>query len=233
GIQTAKVCTKDEGGSEEIDVEKLTEIYVRFYWDHRKKRSCKLRCAQVWSGKKWGGQFIPRVGMEAVVEFLDGDPDRPLVVGCVYNDEYKPPYELPAKKNIAGIYTDSTKGSGGYNELHFDDTKKSEKIRMHGEKDHEVVIRNAETWDIGEIFKPPKGSPSRDTKIQNGDDKLDVQSGDQNIKICQDQTFKIGMNQKTDVGMTIDTKAGLMIEIHVGDSKITSDPISITMKSTL
>jgi type VI secretion system secreted protein VgrG len=233
GIQTAKVCTKDEGGSEEIDVEKLTEIYVRFYWDHRKKRSCKLRCAQVWSGKKWGGQFIPRVGMEAVVEFLDGDPDRPLVVGCVYNDEYKPPYELPAKKNIAGIYTDSTKGSGGYNELHFDDTKKSEKIRMHGEKDHEVVIRNAETWDIGEIFKPPKGSPSRDTKIQNGDDKLDVQSGDQNIKICQDQTFKIGMNQKTDVGMTIDTKAGLMIEIHVGDSKITIDPISITMKSTL
>ena len=99
GIQTAKVVTKDEGSSEEIDVEELTEIYVRFYWDRKKKRSCKLRCAQVWSGKSWGGQFIPRVGQEAVIEFLEGDPDRPLVVGTVYNDEYKPPYELPVEED--------------------------------------------------------------------------------------------------------------------------------------
>ena len=76
------------------------EIYVRFHWDRKKKRSCRLRVAQVWSGKKWGGQIIPRVGQEAVIEFLEGDPDRPLVIGTVYNDEYKPPYELPAKKTI-------------------------------------------------------------------------------------------------------------------------------------
>ena len=64
----------------------------------RKKRSCRLRVAQVWSGKNWGGQIIPRVGQEVVVEFLEGDPDRPLVIGTVYNDEYKPPYELPARR---------------------------------------------------------------------------------------------------------------------------------------
>ena len=103
GIQTAKVVTKDDDSTEEIDVEKLGEIYVRFYWDRKKKRSCRLRVAQVWSGKKWGGQIIPRVGQEAVIEFLEGDPDRPLVIGTVYNDEYKPPYELPAKKTIARI----------------------------------------------------------------------------------------------------------------------------------
>jgi len=234
GIQTAKVVTKD-GGSEEIEVEKLTEIYVRFYWDRKKKRSCKVRCAQVWSGKKWGGQFIPRVGMEAVVEFLEGDPDRPLVVGCVYNDEYKPPFELPGKKNIAGLKTDSTKnGGGGYNELSFDDTKKSEKIVMHGEKDHEVTIKHAETWDIGETFETPMGSPSRKTTIQKGYDKLDIQKGDQNIEIgTGNQSVKIKMTQKTDVGMTIETKAGIQIEIKVGDSKITINPMQIKLEATM
>lgn len=77
GIQTAKVVTKDDNSSEEIDVESLGEIYVRFFWDRKKKRSCRLRVAQVWSGKRWGGQIIPRVGQEVVVEFLEGDPDRP------------------------------------------------------------------------------------------------------------------------------------------------------------
>jgi type VI secretion system secreted protein VgrG len=214
GIQTAKVVTKDDGGSEEIDVEKLTEIYVRFYWDHRKKRSCKLRCAQVWSGKKWGGQYIPRVGMEAVIEFLEGDPDRPLVVGTVYNDEYKPPYELPSKKNIAGIYSDSTKGGGGYNEFCFDDSKMSEKIRMHAEKDHEVVIRHAETTEIGEIFEIPKGSPSRETTLKLGDDKLTISTGDQNVSI------PLG-SQKTD--------ATIQIMDSVIASSITITPASISI----
>src|SRR4029077_19439998 len=109
GIQTAKVVTKDDNSSEEIDVEPLTEIYVRFFWDRKKKRSCRLRVAQVWSGKRWGGQIIPRVGQEVVVEFLVGDPDRPLVIGTVYNDEYKLPYDLPSKKTIAGLKSDSTK----------------------------------------------------------------------------------------------------------------------------
>jgi len=152
GIQTAKVVTKDEGGSEEIDAEALSEIYVRFHWDRKKKRSCKLRCAQVWSGKKWGGQFIPRVGQEAVVEFLEGDPDRPLVIGTVYNDEYKLPYEIPSNKTISGIKSDSTKGSGGYNEWQFEDKKGSEKIGLHAEKDYDLVIRHAETRTIGETF---------------------------------------------------------------------------------
>lgn len=111
GVQTAKVVTKDDNSSEEIDVENLGEIYVRFFWDRKKKRSCRLRVAQVWSGKKWGGQIIPRVGQEVVVEFLEGDPDRPLVIGTVYNDEYKLPYDLPSKKTIAGLKSDSTKGA--------------------------------------------------------------------------------------------------------------------------
>ncbi len=226
GIQTAKVVTKDEGGSEEIDVEKLTEIYVWFYWDrkkHKEKRSCKIRVAQVWSGKKWGGQFIPRVGMEVVVEFIEGDPDRPLIVGTVYNDEYKPPYDLPSKKNIAGIYSDTTKGGGGYNEFHLDDTKMCEKIRMHAEKDHEVVIRHAETTEIGETFEIPLGSPSRKTTIHKGDDNLTLETGSQNIDIAGMQT--------TNVKLMISTTATVSLTLTVGMSTITMTPASISLNS--
>jgi type VI secretion system secreted protein VgrG len=201
GIQTAVVVDKQARGrvdssQEEIEVEKLSEIYVSFYWDrrqHTEKRSCKLRCAQLWASKKWGGQFIPRIGMEVVVEFLEGDPDRPLVTGCVYNDDNHPPYDLPAQKTKSGIKSESSKGDHGYNEWNFEDKKGSEQINVHAQKDLNVVvlnnetrtvghdmtttIKNSETRTIGEKFKPPKGSASRQTTLKNGDDKLDVESG--------------------------------------------------------
>jgi type VI secretion system secreted protein VgrG len=220
GIQTAKVVTKDDNSSEEIDAESLSEIYVRFYWDRKKKRSCKLRVAQVWSGKRWGGQFIPRVGQEAVVEFLEGDPDRPLVIGTVYNDEYKLPYEIPSNKTISGIKSDSTKGSGGYNEWQFEDKKGSEKIGLHAEKDYDLVIRHAETRTIGETFG---SGTSRDTTLKNGDDKLDIQNGSQHIKISKDQTI--------DVQQTITVTANVSIELKVGASKILLEQSGITIEA--
>jgi type VI secretion system secreted protein VgrG len=214
GIQTAKVVTKDSNSNEEIDVEELTEIYVRFHWMREqgdkegKQRSCKLRVAQVWSGKAWGGQFIPRVGQEVVVEFLEGDPDRPLVVGTVYNDKYKPPYELPSKKTIAGIKSDSTKnGGGGYNEWNFEDKKGSEKITVHAEKDLDTVILHAETRTIGEKFDSPSGSASRQTTLKMGDDQLDVESGQ------------------------ILHTAKLKIKLTVGPSTLTIDPTGITLQA--
>jgi type VI secretion system secreted protein VgrG len=227
GIQTAKVVTKDDGSSEEIDVEELTEIYVRFYWDRKKKRSCKVRCAQVWSGKRWGGQFIPRVGQEAVIEFLEGDPDRPLVVGTVYNDEYKPPYELPAKKTIAGIKSDSSKGGNGYNEWHFEDKKGSEKITVHAEKDLDTTVLNKETRTIGEKFVPPKGSASRETTLKNGDDNLTIQMGDQTI------TIPIG-KQTTTAGMSITIQVGpSIVNLTPGSISLTSPSISLTAVSAI
>ena len=227
GIQTAKVVTKDEGSSEEIDVEELTEIYVRFYWDRKKKRSCKLRCAQVWSGKRWGGQFIPRVGQEAVIEFLDGDPDRPLVVGTVYNDDNKPPFELPSKKTIAGIKSNSTKGGNGHNEWSFEDKKGSEKITIHAEKDLDKTVLNKETRTIGEKFVPPKGSASRETTLKNGDDKLTIQMGDQAI------TIPIG-KQTTMAGMSITIQVGpSIVNLTPGSISLTSPSISLTAVSAI
>ena len=225
GIQTAKVVTKDEGSSEEIDVEELTEIYVRFYWDRKKKRSCKLRCAQMWSGKRWGGQFIPRVGMEVVVEFLEGDPDRPLVVGTVYNDDNKPPYDLPSRKTESGIKSDSTKGGNGYNEFSYEDKKGSEKITVHAEKDLDTTVEHKETRTIGPRFMPLKGSASRETTLRQGDDDLTLMTGDQNIKLMLgDQMTLIMVGSQT----TIVTKS---ITFMCGSSIINMTPGSITLTS--
>ncbi|WP_315832425.1 type VI secretion system Vgr family protein [Bradyrhizobium prioriisuperbiae] len=222
GVQTAKVVTKDDNSNEEIDVEELGEIYVRFFWDRKKKRSCRLRVAQVWSGKRWGGQIIPRVGQEVVVEFLEGDPDRPLVIGTVYNDEYKLPYDLPSKKTIAGLKSDSTKGGSGYNEWNFEDKKGSEKITIHAEKDHDVTVRDTETRTIGD---KAMGGDTRKTTLKNGNDKLDINLGGQHITMTMDQTV--------DAGISISLTANVMIKFQVGASSITLTPAAILINAPI
>jgi type VI secretion system secreted protein VgrG len=231
GAQTAVVVDRDAHGrvdraEEEIEVEKLTEIYVSFYWDRRQykeKRSCKVRCAQLWAGKKWGAQFIPRIGMEVVVEFIEGDPDRPLVTGCVYNDANQPPWNLPDQKTISGIKSESTKGGNGFNMWNFEDKKDHEQINVHAQKDLNVKVLNNEsrsvgssmtttigysqTTTIGSGFKPPTGKPSRQTTIKNGDDQLNVESG------------------------AILYEAKMKIELKVGPSTLTIDPTGITLNA--
>jgi type VI secretion system secreted protein VgrG len=147
GAQTAKVVCAD---GEEIDVDEHGRITVQFFWDRQKKTSLRVRVAQVWAGKGWGGIFIPRVDQEVVVVFLEGDPDQPLVVGAVYNGENTVPYTpLPKMKTWNGIKSESTKGGGGYNEWVFNDEASKELIRGHAQKDLEFKVLNNETWDIG------------------------------------------------------------------------------------
>jgi len=222
GPQTAKVVGKS---GEEIDVDEHGRILVQFYWDRKKMQSCRVRIAQVWSGKKWGGIFIPRIDQEVVVEYLEGDPDRPLVTGTVYNNDNKVPYTLPDNKTIAGWKSDSSKGHGGYNELIFEDKKGSEKIGVHAEKDLKLVILNSETREIGENFTPPLGSASRSTTLKNGDDELSVQMGNQKVTIMGNQT--------TEVNQSIETTATLSMTLTVGASTITITPVSISLFSPL
>jgi type VI secretion system secreted protein VgrG len=243
GPQTAKVVGKQ---GEEIDVDEHGRILVQFYWDRDKRPSRRVRVAQMWSGKTWGGQFIPRINMEVVVEHLDGDPDRPLVVGTVYNADNKYPYDMPDKKNRAGIKSESTKnGSGHYNELYFDDTKGSEEIHMQAERDHTVLIKNSETATIGTIFETPQGSPSRSTTIKNGDDQLAISQGHQTVTLDagnQTTTLKMG-NQTTELKMgnqatkvdlgKIDTEAMQSIELKVGQSSVKLDQMGVTIKGMM
>ena len=214
GIQTAKVVGKEGEEKEEISTDEHGHIWVQFHWDREPQKSCPVRVAQTWAGKRWGALFLPRVGMEVVVDFIEGDPDRPLVTGCVYNGDNKPPY-LPADKTVSGWKSDSSNHNGGYNEFVFDDKKEKEKIRMHAERDHEVTVKHAETRTIGETFKPPMGSPSRSTTIKHGDDQLTIESG----------------NQTTHVKMAISTEADISITLKVGASTLNITKGSISLMS--
>jgi type VI secretion system secreted protein VgrG len=243
GIQTAKVVTEKDGSNEEIDVKELTEIFVRFHWMREegdkdgKQRSCKLRCAQLWSGKNWGGQFIPRVGQEVVVEFLEGDPDRPLVVGTVYNDQYKPPYDLPAKKTQSGIKSDSTKnGGGGYNELMFEDQKGSELVRFHAQKDLNSVIENEEKRNVGTDQSLTVGTDQTITIGQSQTETIGMNQsltigGSQTETIAQNQTLSVGMSQTVMIGMAQTVTAGATITLVCGASSIIMTPASIVINS--
>ncbi len=206
GVQQARVV-----GSGEIDVDEFGRIEVCFAWmqtqpsgwsrSDEEARSMRVRVAQVWAGKEWGAMFIPRRGMEVLVSFLNGNPDYPVVIGCLYNADNMPPFQLEGKKNIAGWKSDSTEGGGGYNEFSMDDTKGSEKVTFHAQKDLDSTIENNETRLI---------KSNRDTTIK-ANDKLTVT---QNIEIeaFQSITLKVGTNKivMNQAGITIE---GLMIKV--------------------
>jgi len=215
GIQTAKVVGEK---GEEIDVDEYGRIKVEFFWDRKKKQSCRIRVAEMWAGKKWGWQFIPRIGMEVVVEFLEGDPDRPLVVGSVYNGEYKHPYDLPGNKTQSGVKSRSTKDCpDGFNQIQFEDQTNAEQINMHAQKDHNVIVKHAETWKIGEKFEAPTGMPSREVTLQKGDDKLKISTG----------------SRDTDIALMDQLKAGVLIKLECGASKITMTPATISIEAPM
>ncbi|GAB2187154.1 type VI secretion system Vgr family protein [Roseibium sp. LAB1] len=201
GPQTAKVV-----GQGEIDVDEYGQIMVEFHWDRDKTQSRRVRVAQVWSGKNWGGIYIPRVGQEVIVQFLEGDPDQPIIVGTVYNAENMPPYPLPGEKNKAGIKSDSTVGGGGYNEFVLDDSKGQELIGVHAQKDMETVIENDEMLHVKNC---------RETKI-------DV-----------NRTEKVGKNTTEEIGMNWKVTAGTKIQFICGTSKITMTPTSIKIEALM
>lgn len=143
GHQTAKVV-----GDGDIDVDEYGRILVRFHWDQEEDQSRRCRVAQVWAGNRWGGIFTPRVGMEVLVAFLEGDPDQPLVVGALYNDKHMPPYDLPAEKTKSGWKSNSTTSGSGFNEFIFDDEDDNELVRLHAERNLEAVIEQDESRTV-------------------------------------------------------------------------------------
>ncbi len=183
GAETARV--QAEGGSEEILVDEHGRIRVQFPWDRegakKARTSCFIRVAQAWAGTAFGVVFLPRVGMEVVVSFLGGDPDRPLITGCVYNGEHPHPYKLPENKTRSVIKTQSSPGGNGFNELRFEDKAHAEEIFVHAQKDMNEVVRNCHTLSVGA-------------------DESNSIGHDQSNEIKNDQRTKVGVNQVIEVG---------------------------------
>ncbi|HZS44233.1 MAG TPA: type VI secretion system tip protein TssI/VgrG [Blastocatellia bacterium] len=182
GSQTAIVVGKS---GEEIWTDKYGRIKVQFHWDQEGKNdensSCWIRVDQGWAGKQWGGIFLPRIGQEVIVSFLEGDPDRPLVTGAVYNAEQLVPYTLPDDQTKSTIKTNSSKGEG-FNEIRFEDKKDSEEIFVHAQKDMNIKVEHDRTKNVlHDEVNTIKNS--RTTTIQEADESLTVSKGNRTVKV--------------------------------------------------
>lgn len=244
GPQTAFVIDENPEPSEEIWPDKYGRVRVRFPWDREGKYACWVRVVQQWAGKGWGFQWIPRVGDEVMVAFLDGDPDRPLVVGSVYNHDNMPPFSLPDNKTQSGFKTRSSMkgGSDNFNMIRFEDKKGSEELYLHAEKDMLTMVENHETRKVGE---------SRETTIAQ-DDKEDVQQGNHELTVDQgDRKCTISMGNDTltvslgnvthtaSVGtykvqaMQVEVDAQVSLKLSCGPSSIQMTPMSMQITAPM
>jgi type VI secretion system secreted protein VgrG len=245
GSQTALVVGPP---GEEIYTDKFGRVKVQFHWDREgtkdENSSCWLRVAQPWSGKQWGAHFWPRIGHEVLVDFLEGDPDRPLIVASIYNGENMPPYTMPDNQTRTGIKTRSSPNGDPekFNEIRFEDKTGEEEIYIHAEKDFNRVVENNETIKVG-FDKQDDGNQTieifNNQELTIGDPKCS--DGSQTIQIWKDRnvTLKQGSDTLTiQLGdQTTDVQAGQSsttalqsIELKVGSNSIKIDQMGITIK---
>ena len=218
---------------EEIYCDEYGRVRVHFHWDRRPgdengTSSCWIRVMQPWAGPLYGHIWIPRVGMEVVVDFIEGDPDRPLITGCVYHNRNMPPYPLPANKEWNGIKTRSTKGGtvDNYNEIRLEDTIGQELFRIQAERDLHIYVKNDRSeYILNDRFLDVAND--KHERVEN-DKYTDVYGdfnehikGDQNVQIDGDAKLKIGGDQTEEVsGDKNSTVDGDFAEDIQGDTSI-------------
>jgi type VI secretion system secreted protein VgrG len=192
GTQTAIVVGKS---GEEIWTDQYGRIKVQFHWDQEGKNdensSCWVRVAQTWAGQGWGSLFLPRIGQEVVVSFVNGDPDCPLVIGAVYNAQQTVPYSLPSEQTKSTIKSNSSKGGGGFNELRFEDKKDAEEIYLHAQKDLNLTVQHDCTTEVlNDATTTIK--QNRSVTIQEANDTLVVEKGNRTLQVkTGDETHQV------------------------------------------
>lgn len=224
GTQTA-VVTGPSG--EEIYTDDHGRVKVQFHWDREgqydENSSCWIRVSQVHAGKGFGGIDIPRIGEEVIVSFMEGDPDRPLITGRVYNAELMPPFGLPSQKVVSGMKSNSTPGGGGYNEMSMNDTKGKEGMTIHAQKDMGTTVEN-----------------DRSATIVGGSDTIAVQAGTRAVTVKGDtsltveagnRTVNVTGNYQLDTTSEINMQAPAKIKLACGGSSVTIEPAKITLNA--
>lgn len=189
--------------NEEITTDEHGRIKVQFHWDRDGKfdqdSSCWVRVIQSWAHGKWGSQFIPRHGMEVIVEYIDGDLEKPIVTGCVYNGKNKSPLALPDEATQSGVVSRSTKEgtADNANMILLEDKKDEELLFIQAERDAERIVKNNDTQTIGTEYKDPGDQTvtihnDRTVTLKEGNDTLKVEKGDQTIDVKKKITIKAG-----------------------------------------
>ncbi|MCQ4276803.1 type VI secretion system Vgr family protein [Stutzerimonas degradans] len=222
GSQTA-VVTGPAG--EEIHCDEYGRVRVQFHWDRAgqadDKTSCWLRVSSSWAGDRYGGIAIPRVGMEVLVTFLEGDPDQPLVTGCLYHKEHQVPYDLPANKTRTVFKTLSSPGGGGYNELRIEDRQGTEQIYLHAQRDWDENIEHDQKIRVGHERHDRVEANSysefraEEHRTTHADRKSEVRASD-HLNVGNSQHLKVGAGQFIEAGNEIHLSSGLKVVLEAG-----------------
>ena len=220
GCQTATVVGGEATDDIEIWTDKYGRVQVQFWWERHNKGSCWIRVATSWAGTGWGVQHIPRLGQEVVVTFLDGDPDRPLIVGSVYNPSHMPPFKLPTEKTQSGIRSHSTLdgAAGESNEIRFDDAKGQEEIFIHAQKDRTAVVENDSSEAVGN---------DRFDVVEN--DFHATTAGEKREAITGKSSLTVGEDCMNAFGAKLGINAA---EIHLKAGKIVIEADAISIRTT-
>ncbi len=239
GSQTAVVVGKS---GEEIDVDKDGQVVVQFHWDRKggkdEKSSCRVRVSSAWAGKGWGFITIPRIGQEVIVDFLEGDPDRPIITGRVYNAEQVPPYPLPASGTQSGIISRSSKGgaSDNFNEFWFEDEKGKEEIYLHAEKDKNEVVENDNSEEIGhdetiKVDHDQSITVGNDQTIAVGKNRTETVGESESVKVTKNRTHSIGDHETVTVGqnMKLNVKGNRDVKVGKDLSEDVTDNFSLSV----
>ena len=246
GTQTAFVVGP---AGEEIHTDKYGRVKVQFHWDRYSKTdensSCWVRVAQPLAGKEWGMFNLPRIGQEVLVDFLEGDPDSPIVIGTLYNGEAMPPWKLPDDKSKSGIKTKSYKGSG-FNEISFQDKAGKEELFIHAQKDQSVAIENDLVEGVGNEHHLTVGKDSfediaGDHHLNVGSDRNETIGGGLSLNVSKDMQAKLGTKLAYDAGTEIHLKAGTTVvleagaslSLKVGGNFVSINPGGIFIKGTM
>jgi len=228
---------------EEIYIDDNCRIKVQFIWDrdgaHDENSSCFIRVVQSWAGNQWGTSFIPRIGQEVIVNFLDGDPDRPLVTGAVYNGDNKPVY---TSKTQSGIKTRSTKGGtrDNFNELRFEDLKGEEQIYLHAEKDFDTQVENDQTLTVDRdrtktVKRDENSAIDNDRNKKVGNNQTENIGNDKTIEVGNNHTESIGndMSLSVEKNQSIDIGKDVSIDIGGNHNESISKNMDITIGKDL
>jgi type VI secretion system secreted protein VgrG len=232
GPQTAVVVGKS---GEEIWVDQYGRVKVQFFWDrvgqNDENSSCWIRVSQLWAGKNWGAMWIPRIGQEVIVEFLEGDPDRPIITGRVYNADQVVPYKLPDFGTRSTLLSRSSKGGGSanFNEIRFEDKKGSEQVFINAEKDMDLRVEKESREFVGanrhlivkEDQKEKVEGSSHSEIVKNFNQKIgenmSLKVGEnRQIEISADQKEKFGGSLHSEIGAMFNQKVGANMSLQVG-----------------
>ncbi|ATB42652.1 hypothetical protein CYFUS_008131 [Cystobacter fuscus] len=222
GGQTAVVVGP---AGEEIHVDEWGRVKVQFHWDRQGKldenSSCWVRVSQPWGGELWGRMFIPRIGQEVIVDFIEGDPDRPIITGRTYNGANLVPYELPAEKTKSTIKSNSSQGGNGYNELRFEDEKKKEQFFMHAERNMDVHVKNDSFENILHDRHQTIGAVGKDGKV-----------GDRNELVYRDKSLTVHRHSQEHVGGNLKRHVGSIDGAGDVDIVIKSNRMELVHKNS-